>query len=280
MPFRTIQVCLTTEENTPSLLSAAAAVARQGNAHVICLHTIAALEIYPGIAVHATETMASMFQAAQQKQAEAIKEMVDAFAAREDFVVEWRLLKAQSTTAADRMLESSYGADLVIMAQETRGEDRPDQRGVQEAVIKSSGRPVLVIPRGYMVQELGRTLVIGWSATREAARAAHDVLGLMHPNASARVLVAGMGAGPNAQQLATAKEMSLGLERHGLSVKLVPLALTEHSIADELQVQADAIGADLIVTGGFGHSRLYDFVVGAVTHELLRKLRVPVLFSK
>jgi len=280
MPIKTVQVCLTTEENTPSLLSAAAVVARRENAHVICLHTVEGLEVYPGIAAHVTDTMASMFAAAQKKQADAIKEMVDDFAAREEFLVEWRLLNARSTTAADRMIESAYGVDLVIMAQEMRDIDRPDQRGVQEAVIKNSGRPVLVIPQGYMLEDLGRTLVIGWSATREAARAAHDVLGLIQPNAKAQVLVAGLGAEPDAEQLATAKEMSLGLERHGLSVNLIPLAITAHTVADELQIQADAVGADLIVTGGFGHSRLYDFVYGAVTHELLRTQRTPVLFSK
>lgn len=195
-------------------------------------------------------------------------------------MVEWRLLNARSTTAADRMIESAYGVDLVVMAQEAPDSDRPDQRGVQETVIKNSGRPVLVVPRGYMVDEIGRTLVIGWSATREAARAAHDLLYLTQPNANARVLIAGIGAEPDADQLATAKEMSLGLERHGLSVNLVPLAITAHTVAEELQIQADAVEADLIVTGGFGHSRLYDFVYGAVTHELLRTQRTPVLFSK
>ena len=280
MPIRTLQVCLTTEANTPSLLSAAAAVARKNNAHVICLHTIEALEVYPGIAMHVSAPMAAQLNAGQQDQAKAIKELVDAFAEREDFTVEWRLLTAQSTTAADRMLESAYAADLVIMAQEARDTDRPDQRGVQEAVVRRSGRPILLIPHGYIVEDLGKTLMIGWSPTREAARAAHDALALAQEGAQAHLLVAGARKEPGTAELDTAKEMALGLERHGVSVNVMPLALARESVASALQAEAEAYGADLIVTGGFGHSRLYDFVVGAVTHELLRDMRLPVLLSK
>lgn len=280
MPVRTVQVCLTTEVNTPSLLSAAGAVARQGNAHVICLHTIEALEVYPGIAMHVSAPMAAQLNAGQLAVAKAIKKLVDAFAEREDFVVEWRLLKANSTSAADRMLESAYGADLVIMAQEDPDSDRPDQRGVQEAVIRRSGRPVLVVPHGLMVDDLGRTLMIGWSPTREAARAAHDALALAQEGASAHVLVAGTRKEPGSAELDTAREMAVGLERHGLSVNLIPMTVARESVASALQDEAVARGADLIVTGGFGHSRLYDFVVGAVTHELLREMRLPVLLSK
>ncbi|MEO1492664.1 MAG: universal stress protein [Pseudomonadota bacterium] len=280
MPVRTVLVCLTTEANTPSLLSAAAAVARQGNAHVICLHTIEALEVYPGIAMHVTAPMAAQFQAVQQEQADAIKAMVDALAEREDFVVEWRLLKARSVSAADRMLETAYGVDLVIMAQEARGQDRPDQKGVQEAVIRNSGRPVLVIPQGYQADTIGHTLMIGWSPTPEAARAAHDALALAQSGAQAHILVAASGAEPGAATLDTAEEMAVGLERHGVTANLIPLALTGGSVAAALQDQAEQNGADVIVTGGFGHSWLYDFVIGAVTHELLSKMRLPVLFSK
>ena len=39
-------------------------------------------------------------------------------------------------------------------------------------------------------------------------------------------------------------------------------------------------GADLIVTGAFGHSRLYDFVIGAVTLDLMKDAECPVLFSR
>ena len=280
MPVRTILVCLTTEANTPSMLSAAAAVARQGNAHVICLHTIEALEIYPGIAMHVSAPMAAQFNAGQQAQADAIKKCVDDFAGREDFAVEWRLLRTHSTTAADRMLESAYSADLIIMAQESKENDRPDQRGVQEAVVRRSGRPVMIVPHGYMVEEIGRTLMIGWSPTREAARATHDALALAQTGAKAHVLVAGARKEPGTAELDTAREMALGLERQGLTVNLMPLALAQESIASALQDEAQAHGADLIVTGGFGHSRLYDFVVGAVTHELLRDMRLPVLLSK
>ncbi|MBT8412810.1 MAG: universal stress protein, partial [Boseongicola sp.] len=50
-------------------------------------------------------------------------------------------------------------------------------------------------------------------------------------------------------------------------------------VAEVLMKQAFEQGADMIVTGAFGHSRVYDFVIGAVTHNLLKDAKLPVLFS-
>lgn len=280
MRLKTILVCLTTEANTPSLLKAAAMLARRTHAHVICLHTIEAIGIYPGIAVHINAPAYDSFNQSQHQQAEAIKQLVDHFAASEDFVVEWRLLRAQSTTAADRMLESARAADLVVMAQEAPSEDRYDQHGVQAAVIRGAGRPVLVVPHRFEAETLGQNVLIGWSPTREATRAAHDALILTAPDASVRVLVAGKGTGPADSILETAKDFAAALGRHGLKVEVISLAVPTGTVANALQQEAEAHGADMIVTGAFGHSKLYDFVLGAVTNELLHEMRLPVLFSK
>ena len=280
MKPKTILVCLTTEANTPSLLQAASVLARRTEAHVICLHTIEAIVVYPGIAMHIGAPAYDRFNASQRAQADAIKAMVDQVADVEDFVVEWRLLQSRSTTAADRMLESARAADLVIMAQEAPSEDRSDQHGVQEAVIRGAGRPVLVIPHHQMVDTLGERLLVGWSPTREAARAAHDALMLASDGAAAHILMAGKGTGPDDADLETAKDLAAGFGRHGLETELISLAVASGTVAEALQSEAEARKADLIVTGAFGHSRIYDFVLGAVTGDLLRHMRTPILFSK
>lgn len=68
--------------------------------------------------------------------------------------------------------------------------------------------------------------------------------------------------------------------RHGLKPTLAHREPMGNSIADVLNKAAFEIGADLIATGAFGHSRTYDFVIGATTHALLRDHKVPILFSK
>ena len=280
MAVKTILVCLTTEANTAALLRAAGVLARRTNAHVIGLHTIEAIEVYPGIAVHFDAPAYESFQKAQAAQADAIREKFDAFAASPGINAEWRLLHARSVSAADRMVECALAADLVLMAQESRETDRHDQHGVQEAVIRRSGRPVLVIPSGYEADHLGEIVVMGWSATRESARAAHDAMALAAPGATLQVIVAEGRDVSRDVHAETARELAAAMARRGLRANLIEAPVMGRTIAETLQAAADEHGADMIATGAFGHSRLYDFLIGAVTFELLESMRRPVLFSR
>lgn len=279
MAMKTILVCLTTEQNARPLLHAATHLASARGAHLIGLHTVEAMAIYPGIAVHAAVPAFDEFNRAQEQQANAIKAIFDEYAGKSDATAEWRRVNAASTTAAERILESARSADLVLMAQEAPSQDRPDQRRIQQAAIRDSGRPVLIIPHGMMVESLGNKIMIGWSSTRESARAAHDAIALADDGASAGILVASGRTAPEGHELDTARELAAALVRHGLRVDVIPLATGSRSIAESLQEEALSRGADMIVTGAFGHSMIYDFVIGAVTSDLLSSMKLPVLFS-
>lgn len=279
MGLKTIMVCLTTLENTETLLKVAAPLARKHNAHLIGLHTIEALLVYPGIAMHIPEPAFATFNASQKKDSEAIEKIFAKHTANEDFVSEFRLVHAEAVTAGERMVECARAADLVIMAQEDKEHDRYDQRHAQIQVIRESGRPVIVVPLEYDGPGIGSTLLLGWSDTREAARAAHDLLGLADANANLTVLRVGK-APQDALSDGDAIDVVEMFARHGLKTTLEyrePMGL---SIADVLNKMAFEMGADLIATGAFGHSRAYDFVIGATTHALLKDQKLPVLFSK
>ena len=275
----TLLACLTTQTATPAVLRAAGAVARRTAAHVTGLHTIAAIEIYPGIAVHIPGEAHEGFNCAQKDEAEAIEKQFEAFSDDDAFTVGWRLIQADSVSAADRMVESALTSDLVLIAQEAE-DDRPDQRGAIEALIRQSGRPVIVVPRDWEGETLGQSLLVGWSATRESARAVHDAIAIAAPGAAVHILVAGSDEGTRSAEMDTAKQLAAKLDRLGFEANVIGEETPYRAIAAVLQDTAEEQGADLIVTGAFGHSRIYDFVLGAVTTELLQDLRFPVLFSK
>ena len=275
-----ILAALTTEAATPSVLKVAEVIARRAPVHVTGLHTLGAIAIYPGIAIHIPAPAHESFNNAQTAQAEAIKVMFDDFADDDAFSSRWRLIQADSINAADRMVESALTADLVVIAQEDRDSDRPDQRGAPEALIRRSGRPVIVVPRGWESPTLGKSIVIGWSATRESARAAHDAVALAEPGATIHILVADPSPTSRSEEMDTAKELAAKLDRLGFEANVIAAEVSYRTIAEALQDAADEHGADLIAVGAFGHSRIYDFVMGAVTTELLENERRPVLFSK
>ncbi len=67
--------------------------------------------------------------------------------------------------------------------------------------------------------------------------------------------------------------------RHGIEADVVDLPLSESSVAATINAYALTSGADLTVMGGFGHSRLREFVLGGVTRELSANTSGPLLLS-
>tara|TARA_R110002072_G_scaffold6717_14_gene38462 strand:+ start:1863 stop:2702 length:840 start_codon:yes stop_codon:yes gene_type:complete len=275
---KTILVCLTTPEHAETLLKAAVPLARKHGAHLIGLHTVEALLVYPGIAMHIPEPAFADFNISQKKEADAIKAVFTKHTENEDFVSEFRLVPAEAVSANERMVESARAADLVIMAHEDKETDRYDQRHAQTQVIKESGRPVIVVPLGYDGPEIGKNILLGWSNTREAARAAHDMLSIADAGADLTVLRVGK-APQDALKDGDGIDVAELFSRHGLKPTLEHREPLGDSIAEVLNKVAFEKGADLIVTGAFGHSRTYDFVLGATTYALLRDQKLPVLFS-
>lgn len=279
MSLKTILVCLTTPEHADTLMKAAVPLARKHNAHLVGLHTIEALLVYPGIAMHIPEPAFASFNESQKEQATAIKAVFTKHTKNEDFPSEYRLVRAEAVSAAERMIESARAADLVIMAREDKSADRHDQRHAQVQMIRNSGRPVLVVPPDYDGPEIGAHVLLGWSDTREATRAAHDALQVADAGAPVTVLRVG---GPSKDLLGDSDGIEIAemFARHGFKPTLEQRDADGHSIAHVLDQVAFAKGADLIVTGAFGHSVTYDFVIGATTHALLRESDYPVMFSK
>ena len=278
MSPKTILICLTTPDHAETLMKVAVPLARKHGAHLTGLHTIEALVVYPGIAMHVPDSAFAAFNQSQKEEAAAIKEVFSQYTKNEDFISEFRLVRAESETASERMIESARAADLVIMAHEDTDSDRYDQRHAQTHVIRESGRPVIVVPLNYDGPEIGQNIVLGWSDTREAARAAHDLLGVADAGAQLTVLRVGNTA-REATKDTTAIDMTEMFARHGVKPTLEHRNTAGQSVSEVLDSVAFEKGADLIVTGAFGHSKTYDLFIGATSYGLLRNQKIPVLFS-
>ena len=279
MTLRTILVSLTSTTSAEHLLQSAAILARRDNAHVIGFYVTESLVVYPGIAMHIPETSYQNFVASQQAHAKEVKAIFDKLAQAETFPTEWRQVSSESGFLADSIVANARSVDLIVMPQEDDGEDRPQISNLQERVVKESGRPVLIIPRDYTPEKLGENVLLGWSDTREATRAVHDLIDVAKPDAAIHVLRIGK---PPQDTLAdhTANDMAAALARHGAQVEIVHRDKDGHNVAEVLTHEAFEMGVDMIATGAFGHSRAYDFVIGAATRDLLSNAKLPVLFSK
>lgn len=278
MAVKTLLACLMSRETADAVLACAVPLARAHGAHLVGLHTIEALLVYPGIAIHLPDTVFKPFNASQKAEADAIEAIFRKRTQAEEFVCEWRLLRADSTSAADRMIETGQAADLIIMPQEDGSSARSDQSRAQARVICESGRPVVIVPPEYKGPVIGQNIVLGWSATREATRAAHDVLTVAQTGAEVRIVHVDQGQRDGYADF-DAADLAGFYDRHDLIAETMIRHGNGSETARILLETAFEQGADMLAVGAFGHSRAYDFILGAVTYRLLQEAKLPVLFS-
>jgi nucleotide-binding universal stress UspA family protein len=188
---------------------------------------------------------------------------------------EWRLVDgfAGETVA----LHARY-ADLVILGQPDPNAD-PGASGIPAPALLSSGRPVLLVPYAGDVATIGETVLVAWNASREAARAVNDALPLLREARAVTVLAVNPLGGIAGDGDVPAADIALHLARHGVKAEAAHTVAPEIPEGDAILDYAADIGADLIVAGGYGHSRMREFVFGGVTRSLLTEMTVPVFLS-
>jgi nucleotide-binding universal stress UspA family protein len=259
-------------------LAIAASLARQHAAHLTALQVIdvavpvMAMGDGGGGGAVIAELMEQMRQsalAAGQK----LKTAFEAALAREGIMGEWR--QVEGTTAEILALHGRY-ADLVVLGQD---DPESDNAGILETVLFDSGGPVLAIPFAGKFTTIGKRVLVGWNASREASRAVHDALPLLAKAESTTVFLANPKRGLGAHGDEPGADIARHLARHGLKVDVAKAAADDVSDSTLLLNHASDMGADLLVMGAYGHSRLREFILGGVTRSLLREMTVPVLLS-
>ncbi len=281
MNFKTLLVSLNNEAETERLMPVAIMLARQFDAHLIGLYALQNMEVYASVSMQLTGAALAQLRESQEAQAERVKAVFEKHTAAEDFAAEWRQIETSVAATGEQVAELARCVDLVVMSQTDTDLDSPALAAAQRRVIEHSGRPVLVIPRVGEFKTIGQRTLIGWSGTGEAARAAHDAIPFMQQGEESRIFwVTDANATAEGALKESGHDLARSLDRHGIKTVVSHRPKSQIAIGDELLNEAADTGADLIVTGAFGHSRLYDFVIGATTSHLLAHMTSPVLFSR
>lgn len=164
-------------------------------------------------------------------------------------------------------------ADLTVLA---ASKDASPEAAFEGALF-NSGRPLLLVPMEEKPQTVGKRIVVAWKAKREAARALTDAEPFLRE--ADQVTVVTVDAHPDGYGEGPGRDISTYLAHKGLNVELRNIDGLGQPAEVALLREARALDADLIVMGGYGHSRLREFVFGGVTRALSRKATIPVLMS-
>ncbi|MBN8830696.1 MAG: universal stress protein [Sphingomonadales bacterium] len=149
---------------------------------------------------------------------------------------------------------------------------------VIETLIHSAGTPILILPGGRPLPPVQR-IVLGWKPSPEATRALHDLALLAEPGAAVEVVTVGKRLDECENERDTHAEVKRHLSRHGFAAEGHWIVNDEKIEAETLTIYAQETKADLLVIGGFSHSRIRQIVLGGVTHDLVGHTELPVLIS-
>lgn len=187
-----------------------------------------------------------------------------------------RRIEVNDGAAADRPGVEARRATLTLMLRPAGARDETLRRSMFESVLYESGRPVVLVPRGWSETGLGRTILVAWDGSREATRAVADAA-FLFPKAESVVFLTvetGSRCGP------VGREMARSIRRGGVRCHVRSVSDARQSVDYLLIREALALGADLIVMGGYGHARVHEMIFGGVTRAMVRSSPVPLFISR
>lgn len=185
-------------------------------------------------------------------------------------------LSASFAGAADQFAHLARRFDLAIV-----GQGQPEMGTIEqiigETTLFESGRPTIMVPYIQKASFKIDNVMICWDGSRAAARAVADAIAIL--GKSGRVEIVSVTNEAGKQDEIEGADIGRHLARHGLRVDVHRISGGDIDVADALLSHAADSGADFIVMGGYGHSRLREFVLGGVTRSIFQSMTVPVLLS-
>jgi nucleotide-binding universal stress UspA family protein len=167
--------------------------------------------------------------------------------------------------------------DLVIVGQTNPEETSPAvMNDFPEYMILNTGRPVMVVPYAGEFNQPGKRPLLAWDGSKGATRAITDAIPLLREAELAHIVIINPTNDVHGDK--PGSNISAYLAHHGIKID-VSVHHTKIGIGPTLLSVASDLNSDLIVMGGYGHSRLKEMIMGGATNTMLKNMTIPVLFS-
>lgn len=214
-----------------------------------------------------------------RQEAEAERKKVEARLGQSARQTELRSAEALSRDLGRVAAVHARYADVTVMTRPSDGPGAELREEIIEGVLFHSGRPALIAPPGWKNGTIGKRVVVAWDASREATRALSEAQSLLDSSDQITVVTVdakpkmfGHGDQPGAN-------IAAHLSRRGLKAEVRNVDSMGRSASAAILEEAQTLNADLVVMGGYAHSRLRELVFGGATRELLRTATVPLLMA-
>ena len=273
--IKDILVNLSTQTDRDAACDYAISVAREFEAHLtgVAFDYVAG---FPGtIFDGGVASVIAAYRAENRRVAQLAKEKFENVAEEAGVLADAHILTAGVAGAGVTFGNTARNHDLSIV-----GQARPDSEAMEELIVESalfgSGRPVLVVPYIQRTElKLDRVMVC-WDGSRNVARAIADAMPILKRAGAIDVVT----IQPQERRSEfPGASIARHLARHALKVELKQMVGTDIDVPNMILSYACNSSTNLIVMGGYGHSRLREFVLGGVTRGMLENMTVPAFMA-
>jgi nucleotide-binding universal stress UspA family protein len=276
MLFKTVLAIIGSHEEAADI-NRATDLAAQLGAHLSLL--VVDIAVSPTVGDYPVGTAWLDQRVADLKQLHAVADMARAHCETAEIPFDIDRYYTERSFLADTIFQRALYADLVVVGQKLRAQSGLINAVVDGAVFEA-GRPLLLLPAGDTAAVKVKTVLLAWNSSAEAGRAAREAIDILSQAESVHVTLIDPDASYSANGGQPGADVAAFLARHGVNVVVDQLPSGGRAVEDVLRSRAGEIGADLIVIGAYGHSRLRERVFGGVTQALLEQAPVPVLIAR
>lgn len=278
MSPKNILVSLNDIDNLDNTLKSACALAVRHDAHIVGVYVVPFFFI--NVSIHGSEVA---MQELQDNERQKNKEIADAAVKKFDKILKsygvlgkTRIVNSANSDSAEAFISQARTADLIVVPQVASGKDCGVESDFVEKLVLSVGRPVLILPHGNAFEDIGNRVSIGWNLSAESSRAAFDSVSMLSKDSEVRFIW--VDAQEESNNLPGA-EIAEAFSHYGFNVTTESIKSGKKSIGEALIHNAGTNGADLLVMGAYGHSRLRELIFGGATRYMLANMSLPILMS-
>ncbi len=273
MQYKNILVHMDTKKNTGPLLDAACQIVDDPNLHITGVYVkppvLTGLYAEAGV----TSKIIELQEAESEERANEAKALFDKAIDSYGLHSDWHCLDGYVDEAVNKL--SKY-ADLVVIGQNGSMDNHKSSHSIETSIVMSSARPVLIVPYIGFTRKPGNKVLVAWDGSKESTRAVNDALPLLQQAHHVEVMAVVDKA--DSDEVPTA-DICLYLARHGVKAEAAKVVSDGLNTSDLILNRVSDRGADLLVMGAYGHSRIREMVLGGATYNMMRNMTVPVLMS-
>jgi nucleotide-binding universal stress UspA family protein len=282
--YATILVHLAEPARAPRVLAVAGALARDGHdrgvpARIIGLAVVPPVVVVPAIVTIGTVGVLDEHRTAYAAELPALRTLFEATLARQGISGDWREADAGAGEVVDQVLVHGRQAEIVVASARDPAWAHAAMFEQPERLVTEAGRPVLLVPNTGDTALPMRRVTVAWNARREAARAVFDALPLLTAATDVDVVWVAPEREPDVAGDLPAAEICRTLAHRGVRCTASHVPAGDLDVGERLLQHARAFGAHALVMGAYGHTRLYQLILGGASRHVLANTTIPVLMS-